>query len=144
MKSLLNRKEAALSNKNDDIRSVQRELKKSINDAKCAYKDKVEHLFKSSKTKDAWKGLKCLSGFVSKKCMPEPDDINMYANDLNVFYARLDDNNYHAECNEMFRKSVYLEKRDLNSAKPDKACGSDQICGKVVKGRKEQLVSIFT
>ena len=33
--------------------------------------------------------------------MPEPDDINMYVNDLNVFYARFDDNNFHAECNEM-------------------------------------------
>ena len=152
VKSLLNRKKAALSNNNNDIRSVQRELNKSINDAKRAYKDKVEHLFKSNKTKDAWKGLKCLSGFVSKKVIPEPDDINTYVNDLNVFYARFDDKNVHAECNEMFNvvnskndQKIFITREDvslaLSSAKPGKACGPDKICGKVVKGCKEQLVT---
>ena len=101
VKSLLNRKKAALSNNNNDIRSVQRELNKSRNDAKRAYKDKVEHLFKSNKTKNAWKGLKCLSGFVSKKFIHEPDDINTYVNDLNVFYARFDENEKNSMLNVM-------------------------------------------
>ena len=72
----------------------------------------MEYLFKSNKTKDAWKGLKCLCGFVSKKCMPEPDDINTYVNDLNVFYARFDDKNVDAECNEML--NVVNSKNDQN------------------------------
>ena len=59
----------------------------------------MEHLFKSNKTKDARKGLKCFSGFVSKKCMPELDDINLHVNDLNVFFTRFDDKNVLAECN---------------------------------------------
>ena len=32
---------------------------------------------------------------------PEPDDINMYVNDLNVFYTRFDYKNVHAESIEM-------------------------------------------
>ena len=95
VKSLLHSNQAALSNKNDDIKSVQRDINKSITDAK------VKHLFKSNKTEDALEGLKCLSGFVSKKCMHEPDDNNMYVSDLHVqvFYTRFDDKNVHAECN---------------------------------------------
>ena len=97
VKSLLNRNKADLSNKNDAIKSVQREINKSINDAK------VKHLFKSNKTEYTLEGLKCLSGFVSTKCMHEPDDNNMYVSDLHVqvFYTRFDDRNVHAECNEM-------------------------------------------
>ena len=104
-------------------------------------------MFKSNKTKDAWKGLKCLSGFVSKKFIPEPDDINTYVNDLNVFYARFDDKNFHAECNEMLNvvnskndQKIFITREDvslaLSSAKPGKACGPAKICGKVVKGCK--------
>ena len=64
----------------------------------------MEHLVKSNKTKYACKGLKRVSVFVSKKAMPEPDDINMYVNYLNVFYTRFDDNNLHTECNEILKK----------------------------------------
>ena len=44
--------------------------------------------------------------------MPEPDDINTYVNDLNVFYARFDDKNVDAECNEML--NVVNIKNDQN------------------------------
>ena len=89
---------------------------------------------------------------MSKKFMPEPDDINTYVNDLNVFYARFDDKNFHAECNEMLNvvnskndQKIFITRGDvslaLSSAKPGKACGPDKICGKVVKGCKEPLVT---
>ena len=49
------------------------------------YRDKVESLFKSNKAKDAWRGLKLLGGCTSKNCIPEPDDIDQYAKELNEF-----------------------------------------------------------
>ena len=49
------------------------------------YKDKIEHLFKTKQSKDAWRGLKKLSGYRSKSCMPEPEDIPAFANELKFF-----------------------------------------------------------
>ena len=89
---------------------------------------------------------------MSQKCMPEPDDINMYVNDLTVFYTIFDDSNFHAECNEMLNvvnnknyQNCLITREDvslaLSSAQPGMACGPDNICGKVVEGCKEQLVT---
>ena len=72
LKEVINKKKRALSNNREDLKSVQKELNSKIHIAKTAYKQKVEDLFKSQKSKDAWKALKFLSGHVKKNCMPEP------------------------------------------------------------------------
>ena len=66
----------------------------------------------------------------------------MYVNDLNLFYARFDENKFHSEFNEMFNvvkskhdQKICISREDvslaLNSAKPGKACISDKICAKL-------------
>ena len=152
LKEIIIKKKAALSNKDVNLRSIQRELNSVIKVAKHSYKEKVEKLFKSNQTCDAWKGLKQLSGFVNKNCLPEPEDVNEYVNDLNKFYARFDDKDFSSECAEMM-DLVYTRNDDrivlcdqdvlkaLNRAKAGKACGPDKISGRVIKLCKDELVS---
>ena len=152
VKEVINKKKATLSNKDVNLRSIQRELNSVIKVAKRSYKEKVEKLFKSNQTCDAWKGLKQLSGFVKKNCLPEPEDVNEYVNDLNKFYARFDDKDFSSECAEMM-DLVYAHNDDrivlcdqdvlkaLNRAKAGKACGPDKISGRVIKLCKDELVS---
>ena len=150
VKSVLKRKNAALSNRDGSLKVVQKELNTVITAAKHTYKEKVERLFKSNQTKDAWKGLKQLSGYVQKSCIPEPVDMNKFVNDLNVFYTRFDDKDFSKECRDVL-EMVKTKKDDkivlsdevvlkaLNRAKIGKACGPDRMCGKVVKLCKSEL-----
>ena len=48
-------------------KEVQKQIDKKLSDSKKAYKEKIERLFRTNKTKDAWKGLQTLCGF--KKSM---------------------------------------------------------------------------
>lgn len=78
-----------MSTDRSGLREIQRELTCRIDDAKNTYKNKVDGMFKSRNSKDALKGIKQLSGCLSKTCMPEPDDVNTYVEDLK-FSARFD------------------------------------------------------
>jgi hypothetical protein len=129
VKLVINKKKHSLSSDRADIKVIQKELDVTIRNAKNCYKNKVEDLFKTNKTKDAWTGLKYLSGFKSKCCLPEPDDINVYVNELNQFYARFDDKDFGKECidilnivNETICDRIVLTDDDvmkaLGTAKP--------------------------
>lgn len=151
VKEVINKKKYALSNDRSELKQIQKELNVKIHEAKSMYKQKVENLFKTNQTKDAWKGLKYLSGYISKNCIPEPDDICAYVNELNSFYARFDSMNFNAECMEMLdlvstricERTVISEEEvlyALNAAKPGKACGPDKISGRVIKACKSELL----
>ena len=151
VKSIINKKKYALSHGRSEIKSIQKELNLTIKNAKHTYKEKVENMFRTNKAHDAWKGLKCLSGFVTKCAMPEPDDVNLYVNELNAFYARFDCYDSHVECNEILSlvnnrvcEPIILTENEvlcaLNTAKPGKACGPDKINGQIVKSCSRELV----
>ena len=151
VKEVINKKKASLSNNRTDLRSIQRELTKKIKDAKNNYKTKVENMFNTNNTKDAWKGLKYLCGYVTKTCMPEPETMHEYVNELNAFYARFDDKDFSRECADIIEflccqtcDRLELSEaevlRALNTAKPGKATGPDRICGRVVKSCRYELV----
>ena len=151
VKAVINKKKAALSNDRNGLREIQKELNKMIKGAKEQYRDKIENLFKTNNSKDAWKGLKQLSGFGSKCCLPEPDDIHLYVNELNAFYARFDDKDFHNACidmlnlidGQMYPRIVLSEEEvvhALNRAKPGKASGPDKICSRVIKTCRRELV----
>ena len=60
----------------------------AIRQAKSKYRDKIEAMFKSNNTKQAWNGLR----------VPDPYNINEYVNELNEFYARFDTYDFSNEC----------------------------------------------
>ena len=151
VKSAINKKKFSLSNDRNNIRVVQKELNRTIKDAKVQYKDRIEDLFRTNRTKDAWKGLRCLSGFKSKNCMPDPDDISQYVNELNLFYTRFDDKDFHDEhdrivnnINMQSHERIVIAENEvlwaLSNAKPGKSSGPDKICGRVIKSCRAELV----
>ena len=150
---LLNEKKYALSN-NDVLQSkkIQKELNVCIHNAKVNYKTKVENMFRSNNTKDAWKGLKCITGYKCKTPLNEPEDVDKYVNDLNKFYARFDCIDFSKEhkqmldllnCTECDSNTVISDidvTNALSSVKAGKAGGPDGVCAKVIASCKQQFV----
>jgi len=96
--------------------------------------------------------VKELSGFVQKNCLPELENIHEYVNDLNTFYTRFDDKNFKGECDTILYtvkgrndSKIVLSDHDvltaLNRAKIGKACGPDNISGRLVKHCRNELLA---
>lgn len=150
VKLLLNEKKKVMSDKSE-LKRVQKDLNVCIKNAKHAYKVKVENMFKTNKTKDAWTGLKNLTGFKTKSCMPEPNNMSEYVNKLNDFYARFDVFDCESECNEELNllnakndSQIEISHDDvlkiLRNVKTGKASGPDNVPGKVLKLCRNELV----
>lgn len=152
LKCLLNEKKVALASGNKNfIKNVQKELNVKIKDAKLMYKNKVENLFRTNKTKDAWTGLKHLCGYQTKNSMPDPDNIAEYVNELNRFYARFDDKNFSNECSDVLNNVVRVNDPpimiseddvflSLKRIKTGKSEGPDNISANVLKCCSQQLI----
>jgi hypothetical protein len=111
-------------------------------------------MFCTNNSKTAWKGLRTITGFVKKSAMPEPDDVKAYSNELNNFYARFDNFDFHTEREELIevlRRKNYVKitlsdsdvLESLNSIKVNKAVGPDKLCGKILKLCRTQLTPVF-
>lgn len=151
VKGVLNEKRQALCT-GDRIRvkEVQKRLKEEISNAKKLYKDKVENLFRSNHSKDAWKGLKLLSGYRTKNVSVSNENIEDYVNELNTFYARFDVHDFKDECDNILLSlnvnedsPIVISHEDvvksLKHVKINKARGPDNICARILKSCAEQI-----
>ena len=156
LKGLLNKKKEALAQRDKlKLRGIQSELKGAIYKCKLDYKNKVEDLFRSNDSKQAWKKLKTLCGYSKKSGSLQADDDNAFANELNVFYSRFDNQDFSNERSELINVlknkadvKITIDECDVNSQlskiKPSKAAGPDNIGGKILKECRTQLASILT
>jgi hypothetical protein len=72
---------------------VQRKLREEIRKAKAEYKEKVEKQFEGGNIRDAWRGLKTLTGQNKPQCAAistSLDERVAYADKLNEFYCRFE------------------------------------------------------
>ena len=155
LKDIINKKKKGFSSRSvSERKSMQAEVTCAIRHAKSKYRDKIEAMFKSNNTKQAWNGLRVVTGYKKKTVMPDPDNINEYVNELNEFYARFDTYDFSNECAHIIdqlkqsndSKIVITESdviHSLNRVTAGKACGPDNITGRVVKTCKQQFVHIF-
>ena len=68
--------------------------------------------------REAGQGLKALTGFTTKFVLPEVENDKDFANELNTFYARFDDQNFENECNILMNLLQEMrDKRDVFSEK---------------------------
>ena len=134
----------------DSLRALHTQLKSKITEGKRVFKEKVEHLFKTNQSKDAWKGVKVLSGYQTKRAMADPTIDLRYVNELNTFYARFDRYDFREECDSILRlaKNRNDERilvshdevvRSVKRIKCGKACGPDQVGAKVLRSCTDQL-----
>lgn len=95
LKELLNHKKRLFKSggSKEDIRSVQKNIKKKILDCKTAYKNKIQSLFNHDARK-AWQGLQIMTGYKPKMQNLTVLDDNAFSDDLNTFYCRFDNVDY--------------------------------------------------
>ncbi len=96
LKGTINEKKVAFQTGNkEERRKVQRKLRDEIRAAKLEYKQKVERQFQSGEMRDAWKGLKALTGQYTP-CKSKPNCLcndarrTEFAGELNDFYCRFE------------------------------------------------------
>ena len=104
--------------------------------------------------KDAWTGLKKITGMVETAKTTVVDDAKQYCNDLVKFYSRFDVHDFRDKCSDMVNtlrnsvaERVIVSTDDVLKSfakiKINKAGGPDKLNGKVLKLGKEALASIF-
>ena len=154
LKDLINAKKVAIASKDKQrIKAAHNVLTSKIKSAKIRYKDKIEGLFESNDARNAWKGLKILSGFGFRSGkLPDVTDDSAYANELNSFYARFDVQNFDKERESLVSalKQIPAERviidenevcKTLSKINTGKSPGPDKLGGKVLKECRLQLAS---
>ncbi|TWW68206.1 hypothetical protein D4764_19G0000040 [Takifugu flavidus] len=85
IKALLKEKKRAfVSGDKEELKTVQRELRRKIRQEKDNYRRKMENQLQQNNICGVWKGLKTISGFKEQKSQPVGD--RGWANDLNLFF----------------------------------------------------------
>jgi hypothetical protein len=78
-------------------RMKQKEINIAIQKAKSKHKAKVEELFKSNSTYEAWKGLKVITNQTSQRIQADILQTAGSATNLNKFFARFDISDFRNE-----------------------------------------------
>ncbi|TWW56168.1 hypothetical protein D4764_08G0001550 [Takifugu flavidus] len=91
LKALLNEKKRVFkSGDKEELRRVQKELRRGIRRGKDSYRRKLEEHLKGSNAREVWRGLKTISGHTKDSGRgPESGDLD-WANKLNSFFNRFD------------------------------------------------------
>ena len=151
LKLLINQKKAAfLANDIDNLKIINGNLKKAIVSKKKIYKQKIEDQLKSNDSRKAWDGLKTITGYKKESNLPNVENNETFANELNDFYSRFDTHDFSKECDILLKQlhvkndqSPLISIPDVNSAlskiKTRKAPGPDRVSGKVLKECRLQL-----
>lgn len=154
LRKLIIDKHSSYSNDAPDYKDKQKEVNDAILCAKLDYKDKVEAMFKGNKMKEAWKGLKVLTG--QEKSSKECALLNEGAADrLNSFYARFDNHDFSNEHSNITHRLLNLAKDQepivildeevisvFNKINVRKACGPDKISSLILKKCLSSLLYI--
>ena len=167
LKNTLNEKKIAFQTGDRmERKRVQAKLRNELRKAKMEYKEKVEQQFAGGDMRQAWKGLKTLTG----QDKPQPHTFSMplsereeHANKLNEFYCRFERDDVEEKLSEVMAdlkervgggsqgsesESCVIEESAVLSLfrriNVRKACGPDNICGRILKYCASQLSYVFT
>jgi len=76
------------SGNKEELKIVQRELRKRIREGKCSYKRKMEDQLQNNDVRRVWRTLNTISGY--KVTTPQIEVAHQWLNDLNIFFNRFD------------------------------------------------------
>ncbi|TWW59863.1 hypothetical protein D4764_06G0013930 [Takifugu flavidus] len=152
IKALLKEKKRAfVSGDKEELKSVQRELRRKIRQEKDNYRRKMENQLQQNNICGVWKGLKTISGFKEQKSQPVSD--RGWANDLNLFFNRPSPVSSAATpatvcaCNPLFlllSLTPHQVRKALKKNRARKATGPDGISSTLLKSCADQLCGIFS
>ncbi|KAJ8040889.1 hypothetical protein HOLleu_15327 [Holothuria leucospilota] len=156
VKTVINKKKG-LFKKGDSsaLREVQKELKRVIAQEKAAYRDKIESLFTDNNMRRVWDGIRLMSGYRNNSNACHISEITLdYANDLNHFYNRFDQQDFSHEYSKLQNvltdpsSNIVVSEEDVrrqfSRLNLSKAAGPDNVPPKVLKHCAIELAHIFT
>ncbi|KAI3375234.1 hypothetical protein L3Q82_021731, partial [Scortum barcoo] len=118
IKALLKEKRRAfVSGNKEELKSVQRELRRMIRKGKDCYRRKMEHQLQQNNICGVWKGLKTISGFKEPKSQPVGD--------------------------QGLLLTSHQVRNALKKNRARKAAGPDGISSRLLKSCADQLCGIF-
>ena len=164
LKHTINEKKIAFMTKSKvERKEVQKKVTAGIREGKKEYKEKVEKKFEQGEMREAWDGLKILTGQKKVRdstCGLTEGEREEFSNRLNDFYCRFERDDLGAELDDVLTglrekisegghtedfeidgRSVEKQFRLIN---PRKACGPDNLCGKVLKFCSAELSFVFS
>ncbi|KAI4894740.1 hypothetical protein NFI96_006104 [Prochilodus magdalenae] len=90
IKALLNKKKRAFrAGDREEVRTTQRELKRTIREAKDRYRRKLEWKLQQNNMREVWSGMRTITGFRSSNNRGVEGSVDR-ANELNLFFNRFD------------------------------------------------------
>ncbi|KAI4894909.1 hypothetical protein NFI96_007437 [Prochilodus magdalenae] len=90
IKALLNKKKRAFrAGDREEVRTTQRELKRTIREAKDGYRRKLEWKLQQNNMREVWSGMRTITGFRSSNNGGVEGSVDR-ANELNLFFNRFD------------------------------------------------------
>ncbi|KAI4899408.1 hypothetical protein NFI96_019941, partial [Prochilodus magdalenae] len=78
-----------LLNNQEELKSVQRELKVHLRETKESYRRKVEQKLRENNMSEVWSGMKTITGYMQRTDSATGGDVER-ANEFNTFYSRFD------------------------------------------------------
>ena len=148
-------KHRAFSNCDPQYLQKQANLDDAITKAKVQYKDKVEKMFSNNNMKDAWRGLRNLTGQSETKKSYSITSTPGSADRLNSFYSRFDTTDF-SENHDKIRNKLNLKivnENEIVISEPEivkvfiaisrsKASGPDNVSAKILKKCSRSLLYI--
>jgi hypothetical protein len=148
---LVEKKYAFMCGDHSKVQEMNKEFRSKAWKAKLDYKGKVEEKLKVGNARDAWVGLNKMMGRDKKKQDLRCENQQVFANDLNKFYARFDVHNFRDECESICAPltpcEITVDEKDVVKCfariNPFKAAGPDGLGGRVLKSCAQQLGPVF-
>ena len=157
LKGLFQKRKNAFKEGNvTEVREIKKEIRSEIKRSKLVYKDKIEAELGSNNLKQAWNGMKLMTGCTDRGdrniALTGFNSDKQLADELNCFYSRFDNHDFTDTVNTLkdttrvppaFSLDVKNIERYLKQTKKRKSPEPDNICGHALATCAEQLSSIF-
>nr|XP_057907087.1 uncharacterized protein LOC131104187 [Doryrhamphus excisus] len=103
IKALLKEKKRVFKSGNrEELKAVQKELRRKIREGKDCYRKKMEEQLQQNNVRGVWRGLKTISGHKGPDSQAAGDQVK--ANDLNLFFNRFDQPSAHPPAQHLLPK----------------------------------------
>ena len=160
-RQFINQKTEAFHNSDRDaMKNIEKDFKRHIVERKREFGKKIESKFQEGNPREAWKGLKLMTGFgdQKKQCSIIGNDVSEFVQNLNEFYCRFDKNDQalldsflhcqqEIQGNRVNSDRILIDagrvKKVMESIKINKSVGPDGLSGKLLKTCSEQLFQVF-
>ncbi|KAL8566693.1 hypothetical protein ACOMHN_050342 [Nucella lapillus] len=151
---LRQRQQAFQEGNKEEVKRLQKEVKKTVLANKRRFKEKVESNMASCNSRQVWSGLQTMTGYKPGNKGLDAEDLQQMSRDLNTFYGRFDNTDFSAVRESTLEK---LNGRDENEevltneevsqrfrqVNPRSACGPDELLGVVLKHCHDSLATVF-